>query len=70
MNVRFYIELKTQLKPGQSKELYDRIKRFDANVIDIGTTVYILGETSYPNLSSILFECLTLGIVECEIFQK
>lgn len=67
MEVRFSAEMKTPLKKGQSKELYDRIEEYGANVIDLGTHVYIVGKVSYPNLSAILFECLAFGVVDCEV---
>ncbi len=69
MNVRFSAEMKTPLKKGQSKELYDRIEKYGANVIDIGTHVYIVGKVSYLNLSAILFECLAFGVIDCEVGQ-
>jgi len=59
--------MKTPLKRGQSKVLYDRIEKYGANVIDIGTHVYIVGKVSYPHLFAVLFECLAFGVVECEV---
>ena len=67
MEVRFCAEIKTKLAKGQAKELYDRIEKYGANVIDLGTHVYIIGKVSYPHLSAILFECLAFGVVDCEV---
>ena len=67
MEVRFCAEIKTKLAKGQAKELYDRIKVYDANVIDLGNQVYITGKMSYPSFSAVLYECLAYGVVDCEV---
>lgn len=67
MQVRFCAEMKTKMKSGQAKELYDKIQKYEVNVIDLGTLVYITGKVSYPNLSAVLYECLAYGVVDCEV---
>ena len=70
MEVRFCAEMKSKLAKGQAKELYDRIRVYDANVIDLGNQVYITGKMSYPSFSAVLYECLQLGLVNVEVGTK
>lgn len=70
MMIHFTLEIKSKLAEGQSYELYKKIEKYGAKVIDLGTQVYVLGELPFQQLAPVLYECLPLGIVECEIGIK
>ena len=69
MIVRFVAEMKKMAK-GQSRELYDKIEKYGVNLIDLGDLVYITGKVPFQQLSAVLYECLSFGVVECEVGEE
>lgn len=69
MVVRYCLEMKNP-KRFFAIDLYNRIRPFGANLIDLGNKVYIVGVAPYNTFCAVLEQCLTFGVVECEIGKE
>ena len=66
MEVRYCLEMKNP-KKFFAIDLYNRIKQYKANLIDLGDIIYITGVASFYNFTMVLDQCLAYGVVSCEV---
>lgn len=64
--VRFCLEMKNKRK-FYSIDLWNRIKDYKPNLIDLDDRIYVTGVAPYLSFSKILEACVAFGVVECEV---
>ena len=66
MEVRYCLEIRFKEK-FTSIELYNRIKQYKANMIDLSDKIYVTGVAPYCSYCAVVEQCLQYGVIDSEV---